>query len=94
MAKSRKLDEIFLTRRAELDLQYWKTSGNQAKIDRINKLIESCMLSPSDGIGKPEMLKFKGEETYSRRIDKTHRLVYRIEANVLVILSLRFHYEK
>ncbi len=52
------------------------------------------MLSPSDGVGKPELLKFKGEATYSRRIDKTHRLVYRIEANVLVILSMRFHYEK
>ncbi len=52
------------------------------------------MLSPSDGIGAPELLKFKGEGTYSRRIDKTHRLVYRIEANVLVILFMRFHYEK
>ncbi len=94
MAKAHKLSSVVLTRRAELDLRYWKLSGNQAKIDRINKLIDSCMLSPSDGIGKPELLKFKGEDTYSRRIDKTHRLVYRIEANVLVILSMRFHYEK
>jgi len=75
-------------------MRYWKSSRNQGKIDRINKLIESCLLSPSKGIGKPELLKFKGEDTYSRRIDKTHRLVYRIEANTLVILSMRFHYEK
>ena len=92
--EKRELSSIVLTRRAELDLRYWKESGNQIKIDRINKLIESCMLSPSNGIGKPELLKFKDEYTYSRRIDKTHRLVYRIERNVLVILSLRFHYEK
>ena len=94
MARSRRLTKIVLTRRAEQDLRYWKSSGNQAKVDRINRLIESCVLSPSEGIGKPELLKFKGEETYSRRIDKTHRLVYRIEAGVMVILSMRFHYEK
>jgi len=94
VAKVHQQSSIVLTRRAELDLRYWKSSGNQGKINRINKLIESCLLSPSEGIGKPELLKFKGKDTYSRRIDKTHRLVYRIEANVLVILSMRFHYEK
>ena len=94
MAKSRKLTLIVLTRRAELDLQYWKSSSNQMKVDRINKLIESCMLSPAHVIGNPELLKFKGEDTYSRRIGMTHRLVYRIGENTLVILSLRFHYEK
>jgi toxin YoeB len=92
--EKRELSSIVLTRRAELDFRYWKDSGNQIKIDRINKLVETCMLSPSKGIGKPELLKFKDVYTYSRRIDKTHRLGYRIERNVLVILSLRFHYEK
>jgi toxin YoeB len=92
--EKRELSSIVLTRRAELVLRYWKDSGNQIKIDRINKLVETCMLSPSKGIGKPELLKFKDVYTYSRRIDKTHRLGYRIERNVLVILSLRFHYEK
>jgi toxin YoeB len=92
--EKRELSSIVLTRRAELDFRYWKDSGNQIKIDRINKLVESCMLSPSNGIGKPELLKFKEGYAYSRRIDRTQRLVYRIDRNVLVILSLRFHYEK
>lgn len=93
MAKS-KLTQVLMTPRASQDLTYWAESGNQKKLDRINALIESCLLDPYSGIGVPEQLRFKDEATYSRRIDKTHRLVYRVEAQNLVIISARFHYEK
>ena len=29
----------------------------------------------------------------SRRIDKEHRLVYRVEEEAIIILSCRYHYE-
>ena len=83
-----------MTERASRDLTYWSESGNKKKVDRINALIESCLLDPFSGIGVPEQLRFKDEATYSRRIDKNHRLVYRIEDQNLVIISARFHYEK
>jgi toxin YoeB len=79
------------TDQADLDFVYWQKSGNQKKLDRINRLIAASCESPSTGIGKPERLKFYQAETYSRRIDSTHRLLYRVEGSDLIILSARFH---
>jgi toxin YoeB len=93
VAKAR-LKAVLMTERASRDITYWSESGNKKKVDRINALIESCLLDPFSGIGVPEQLRFKDEATYSRRIDKSHRLVYRIEDQNLVIISARFHYEK
>lgn len=80
------------TEQADLDFGYWMQSGNQKKLDRINRLIQSCRENPAEGIGKPERLKYYEIETYSRRIDSTHRLVYRVEKNTIIIISARFHY--
>lgn len=93
MAKA-KVNQILMTPRAEKDIEYWRESGNKKKIERINALIESCLLDPLTGIGAPEQLRFQDHTTYSRRIDKTHRLVYQIRDKALVIISARFHYEK
>ena len=89
-----KLDQVVATPRALQDLNYWRTSGNQKKLDRINALIANCLETPFSGIGVPEQLRFQDQDTYSRRIDKTHRLVYRVEGKKLVFISVRFHYEK
>jgi toxin YoeB len=83
-----------MTERAGRDLEYWSRSGNAKKIERINTLIQSCLTDPLTGIGVPEQLRFHDQATYSRRIDKTHRLVYRVDGKALVIISARFHYEK
>lgn len=80
------------TDQADLDFNYWQRSGNQKMLDRINRLIASACQSPSTGIGKPKRLKYYEVETYSRRIDNVHRLLYRVEGDELIILSARFHY--
>lgn len=89
-----KIDQLVATPRAIRDLEYWCTSGNQKKLDRINALIANCLETPFSGIGVPEQLRFQDQDIYSRRIDKTHRLVYRVDGKQLVIISARFHYEK
>lgn len=80
------------TPQADLDFKYWQKSGNQKKLERINKLIFASCESPASGIGKPERLKHFEGEIYSRRIDNVHRLLYRVEGGDLIILSARFHY--
>jgi toxin YoeB len=80
------------TDQADLDFTYWQKSGNHKMLDRINRLITSACESPSTGIGKPERMKYYEVETYSRRIDSTHRLLYRVEGSFLIVLSARFHY--
>ena len=93
MAKA-KLSKVLMTQRASKDIEYWLKIGNEKKIARINALIENCLVDPLSGIGVPEQLKFRDETTFSRRIDKTHRLVYRVDGKDLIIISARFHYEK
>lgn len=92
MAASKKAFEVESTSRADLDFIYWQSSGNLKVLTRINKLIEAARLNPALGLGKPERLKFHKAETYSRRIDRTHRLVYRVEGKKIIILAARFHY--
>jgi toxin YoeB len=89
-----RLTRVEQTARAAQDIKYWVESGNAKKIARINALIRSCLSDPYTGIGVPEQLRFQDEATYSRRIDKTHRLVYRVRGSTLIIVSARFHYEK
>ena len=94
MPRKVKLTQVEQTKRAAADIRYWIASGNSKQLARINALISSCLHDPYSGIGVPEQLRFQDEATYSRRIDKTHRLVYRVSASTLIIISARFHYEK
>ena len=59
---------------------------------RINDLIKDIQRCPNDGIGKPEQLKENLSGLWSRRIDGTNRIVYRITDNAIEILSVKNHY--
>jgi toxin YoeB len=50
---------------------------------------------PTSGTGRPKPLRGDKSGTWSRRIDKKHRLVYRIEEEkvVILVLSAMGHYE-
>lgn len=56
-------------------------------------LIADIKRDPFRGIGKPEPLRFDYAGCWSRRIDREHRLIYRVEGDVLTILQCRWHYE-
>ncbi|OEC80916.1 addiction module protein [Photobacterium damselae subsp. damselae] len=75
------------------DYLYWQ-SQDKKTLKRINKLIENCARTPFEGIGKPEPLKDNLSGYWSRRIDDTHRLVYKATQDTLVIVAVRFHYQK
>ena len=65
---------------------------NKNIVKRINQLVRDIRRMPFDGIGKPEALKGNLSGFWSRRIDDTNRLVYRINNGVIEILSCRGHY--
>jgi toxin YoeB len=73
------------------DYLYWQKHDKQMA-ERINKLIKEIQREPFTGIGKPEALKHALAGFWSRRITDEHRIVYRVEDNVLLIAQLRFHY--
>ncbi|MCD4792055.1 MAG: Txe/YoeB family addiction module toxin [Bacteroidales bacterium] len=61
---------------------------------KITDLLKDIKRSPYKGIGKPEPLKHKRTGYWSRRINREHRLVYKIiENNNILIISVRGHYK-
>ena len=70
---------------------HWQETDRKI-LPRINELIRDAMRNPFTGIGKPEPLKGNLKGWWSRRITQEHRLVYRAEGNVLIIMQCRFHY--
>jgi len=73
------------------DLRYW-TKIDKKKSAKILCLIEEISQTPFIGSGKPEPLRYQLAGCWSRRIDREHRLVYKIEGKTLVILACRYHY--
>jgi toxin YoeB len=62
-------------------------------LSKINQLIKNIQHTPFEGIGKPEALKYDLAGYWSRRIDREHRLVYKIDNETLIILSCKYHYD-
>lgn len=80
--------ELEFTKEALNDIQRHKKSGNKPLLKKLEKLLQELKLHPSTGTGQVEMLKHYQEETWSRRINDEHRLVYRIKEDVVVVLIL------
>ena len=85
---------IRFTQEADADLEYFYKSGNKKAIKKIKELLTSMTVDPFTGIGQPEPLKYNFSGTWSRRINKEHRLVYDVIGEEIFVLSLRGHYSK
>lgn len=57
-------------------------------------MIKDIQRTPFEGKGKPEPLKYELAGFWSRRIDREHRLVYRIFEEEILIYSCKYHYDK
>jgi len=75
------------------DIDFHKKSGNRPILKKLHVLLEEMAEHPLTGTGKPEPLKHNLLGTWSRRINKEHRLVYEIENDTVNILSAKGHYE-
>ena len=74
------------------DYLYWSTQDKKT-LKRINQLLKDIDRNQFDGIGKPEPLKYELQGFWSRRIDDSNRLIYKIENDNIIILHCRGHYE-
>jgi len=72
---------------------YWQGQDKKT-LKKINKLITDIERSPYVGIGKPEPLKHKLSGWWSREIDDTNRIVYRIKGGNLEISQCKGHYDE
>jgi toxin YoeB len=83
--------KILFSSQAWDEYQDWQRTDKQT-LKKINELIRDIARNHHQGIGKPEPLKYALSGFWSRRITQEHRLVYRIEGDVIEIAQLRYHY--
>lgn len=65
---------------------------NKKLAQNVKKLLDSIKQDPFRGIGKPEPLRHSLSGCWSRRVDLTNRLLYRVVDKKVYILSTRTHY--
>jgi toxin YoeB len=66
--------------------------SNPEIVVRIDRLVRAVEANPTVGIGKPERLRHQLSGLWSRRIDREHRLVYRVEDGKIIFMRCRGHY--
>ena len=67
------------------DIDYLKKSGNLLILKKLSALLEELLEHPRTGTGQPEELKYNFSGYWSRRITGKHRLVYRIEEELVSV---------
>lgn len=85
---------VEFSKEAVADVERLKRN-NPELLKKLAKLIVEVGSHPRSGIGQCERLKGVEAETWSRRINQRHRLVYEIydERIVVLIVSAYGHYE-
>jgi len=83
--------KIKYTKNAAADIKYWQSKDRKVYF-RIKQIIDDITISPYDGIGRPESLRFNLTGKWSRRITREHRLVYEVKSGEIIIYQCRFHY--
>jgi len=76
------------------DIEFHKRAGDKATLKKLSVLFDELIEHPTTGTGKPEAMRFNSKGCWSRRINSKHRLVYRIDNEVVtvIILLARGHY--
>ena len=73
------------------DYTSWQRD-DQRMCKKINVLIRDVQRGDEGGLGKPENVRGDLSGWMSRRVDREHRLVYRIVKDAVEILQCRHHY--
>lgn len=73
------------------DYLHWQTQDRKT-LRQINALLKDIDRNGYDGIGKPEPLRENLSGWWSRRIDDSNRIVYRIREGRIEIIQCGSHY--
>ena len=73
---------------------YLKLQDNKKLLKKANTIIKDIERGGYEGLGKPEPLKDNLSGYWSRRIDEYHRIVYKVEGEVIEIIQCGTHYHQ
>jgi toxin-antitoxin system, toxin component, Txe/YoeB family len=79
--------EVEISAEAENDILKLRKTGERATLKKLDALLVELEIHPKSGTGHPEQLKNR-TGLWSRRITQKHRLVYRIDDNIITVLVL------
>ena len=71
----------------------WLIKNDIKLTKKVHQIIEATAKNPFEGVGMPEALKFKYKGYWSRRINLEHRIIYKVENDNLIIISILGHYQ-
>ncbi len=79
---------------ARQDLLHWEKVGDKSILRKIDRIFEELAFHPESGTGKPEPLRGNLSGCWSRRLNKQHRIVYKISDSTVtvIVISARGHY--
>lgn len=86
------MNNIMFSDRAWEEYCYWQTQDKKT-LKKINQLLIDIKRNGFTGMGKPEPLKNNLSGFWSRRIDDTNRLVYKITNEYIEIVQCKGHYD-
>lgn len=86
-----KINQVSFTINALSDYQYWQRQDRKT-LKSLNKVIDDIVRHPFVGLGKPEPLKYNLDNCWSRRINKTDRIVYTVTKDSIIIIQCCYHY--
>jgi len=66
---------------------------DKATHDKLRRIIKQLLRDPSEGDGRPERLKHHVTETWSRRINRKDRIVYRYDDRRVRLFAVSGHYD-
>jgi len=73
------------------DYLYWQKTDKKT-LRRINSLVNDIKRQPFEGLGDPEPLKHGWSGYWSRRINREHRVVFKVTDEAIIIVQCRYHY--
>lgn len=85
--------QIEFSPKAQKQFVEYRNAGDKKSLGKIFDIIQNITQTPFSGIGKPEPLKHTLAGMWSRQINKKDRLVYQIDDEVLMIISIKGHYD-
>jgi toxin YoeB len=83
--------DILFQQSAFNDYQEWAVEDKKG-FSKINSLIKEITRTPFSGTGKPEPLRGNLSGFWSRHITGKHRLVYKVEQDLVIIAGCKYHY--
>lgn len=73
--------ELVISDEAKAHLKLHRKSGEKLLLQKIDRIFDELRVTPFEGIGHTEQLRYGRSKQWFRKINKKHRLIYQVLSN-------------